>query len=88
MMRRIYIVSVSFITALFLSACGNGNSLDSSKTPRDIVDCNSTTVITDYTQMYSNDTIINDEDNTTISTYHDTSGNKYVCTQTGKAHLE
>jgi predicted AAA+ superfamily ATPase len=22
------------------------------------------------------------------STYHDTSGNKYVCTQTSKAHLE
>lgn len=87
-MRNQYkIILTSLIAALLLSACG-GTDAEYGQTQRPIVDCNTTTVISEYTIMYSDETILNDETNTTIQTYHSDIGDKFVCVVNGKAHLE
>lgn len=88
MKNKYKIILTSITTALFLSACGGGGSAEYGQTQRPIVDCNTTTVISEYTIMYSDETILNDESNTTIQTYHSGAGDKYVCVVNGKAHLE
>lgn len=46
------------------------------------------TDIDGYETLQSNDTIIKDEDNTTIAIYHDEDGLKKVCLVSGNAHIE
>jgi len=88
---KLSITIMTFITALFFSACGGGGddghfrNADSKIT---IVDCNvSNTTVLDYTPMLSGDVLVNQTDNTSVETYHDINGTKKVCTVSGVAYL-
>ena len=95
MKKILYIVSFIFV-ALSFTACGGGGG-DSSfsgdtTTQIDInVNCVSGTPsagdLATYITLLSGDTIVEDTDPTTVSTYHDLSGNKKICLNTGSAHI-
>ncbi len=40
-----------------------------------------------YVTLQSNDTIVKDDSNTSVSIYHNTNGNKKVCLNSGTAHI-
>lgn len=89
-MKTKYLVYLlSAIVALTFTACGGGSSADfeGTSTSISVVDCNSSTDITDYTELLSGDVIVKDESPTEISTYHDIDGNKRVCVDIGAAHI-
>ena len=46
-----------------------------------------TSDIENYISLESGDTIIKDEDNTTLSIFYDAEGNEKVCLVEGKAHI-
>lgn len=88
-MKKI-ITCISVIAAIsFFTACSGGGDANygGTSTKVTIVDCNSSLVISDYTTLESGDTIIKDEDNTTVSTYHDIDGNKTICILSGSAYI-
>lgn len=96
--NTIKIVSLSLLTLLTLSftACGGGGddaSFKNSETmiPIDI-NCSTTTPpdaadILNYITVNSGDVIVKEEENTTISIYHDINGTKKVCLVNGLAHI-
>ena len=90
------ILSLATFTAIIigLTACGggggSGGSFTNSETliPID-VNCTANATTTDidtYIELKSGDVIVEDE-NATIKTYHDTSGTKRVCIDSGSAHI-
>ena len=87
------ILSLATFTAIIIgfSACGGGGgSFTNSETliPID-VNCTANATTTDidtYIELKSGDVIVEDE-NATIKTYHDTSGTKRVCIDSGSAHI-
>jgi len=86
--NNIKFVITIFSIALFLSACGSGDAeFSGTSTTVSIVDCNSSVDVADYSALQSGDVIVKDEDNTSISTYHDIDGNKRVCVDNGSAHI-
>ena len=83
-MRHIYLIISSIALTLLLSACEGGGS-DSfflnSETKITIPNCET------YENILTGDTIIQDENNTSIKTVFDINGNKKVCTLTGSAYI-
>ena len=79
------------VISLSFTACGGGSesSFSNSEEIIPIVDCNLTGAVipTDFTTMESKDAIVKKVDETTITTYHDVSGNKKICTDIGSAYL-
>ena len=89
--KNILSMIVISIIAISFTACGDGSDASFSNSEEKIVikDCNTTGAVipTDFTTMQSADTIIKKETTTTITTYHDISGNKKVCVDMGSAYL-
>lgn len=87
------LTAIAVSIALFLSACGGEDaSFKEESTTISLVgiDCVTTPTATDidgYETLESGDTIIKDDDNTTISIYHDVDGVKKVCLVSGSAHI-
>lgn len=75
--------------ALTFTACGSGDAdfSGTSGSTVSIVDCNSSTVVTDYTPLQSADVVVQDDNNTIVNTYHDIDGNKRICVDSGSAHI-
>jgi len=92
MKNIVSIITFTFITMGF-NACGNGGDASFKdgliKIPVTIecVQSPTTTDIDTYISLQGGDTIVKDEDNTTISTYHDTDGVKKICLVSGSAHI-
>ncbi len=93
---KIKIASLSLLTLATLSftACGGGSddaSFANSETLIDItIPCQTTPTTTDianYITVSSGDVIVKDDDNTTISIYHDINNTKKVCLVSGLAHI-
>lgn len=81
--------SILIITTSF-TACGGGGDSASFKNANTIIqiaDCNSSSNIADYTKMQSKDTIIKNETDTTIKTFHDINGGKTICVVNGSAQI-
>lgn len=94
MKNYIKYISIVSLTALFLSACGgeDGSFKGEGSTTISLVGitCVTTPTATDidgYETLESGDTIIKDDDNTSISIYHDVDGLKKVCLVSGSAHI-
>ena len=91
--NRIKIATLSLLTLLTLSftACGGGSddaSFANSETMIDIdVNCTTPATISTYITLHSGDAVVKDDDNTTISIYHDVNGTKKVCLESGSAHI-
>ena len=86
-MRNIYLILISTLTALILSACGGGGSdasFSEAQTKDYIVDCNTTTPV--YTQIDEGDTLVK-EGSATVEIIHDSNNDKQVCTLSGIAYL-
>lgn len=83
-MRKIYLILTSFTLALFLSACGGGGSDASfSNAEQKITIPNCET----YETIEDGDTVIQDQNSTSIKTVFDQNGTKKVCVLTGSAHI-
>lgn len=84
-MRNIYLIITTITTAFFLSACGGGGGSDASfnnvQNKIIIPDCET------YEDIQTGDTIIQDENNTSIKTLFNTDGSKKVCLLTGSAYI-
>jgi len=79
-------------TALLFSACGGGGDDASFRNGEEkitVIECNATVanIPDDYTTMLSGDVLVNQTDDTVITTYHDINATKKVCTVSGKAYL-
>ena len=95
-MKRKYIIqgTLTLLILASFTACGGGSddaSFKNSETMIDI-DTNCTvsptqTDIDTYIPVYSGDVIVKDDDNTTISIYHDINNTKKVCLVSGLAHI-
>ena len=86
-LKNIFYTLPIVITALVFNACGGGGSdaqFSNAENKIQIIDCNATN---GYTTMISNDTLIQSETPTVITTYHDTNGTKKVCVNIGKAYI-
>lgn len=91
-MNRLYKYLLISILAIFLSACGGdgssavfyGNNTDSTK----IVFCSTTTNIQEYTLLKDNDIIVKETEETVISIYHNSNGEKLVCVESGSAFVQ
>ena len=90
-MKKIIITLTLIFTSLWFNSCGGGGSGGASVTQIQItVACVTSPTLTDidaYITLLSGDTIVKDEDNTTISTFHDIDGVKKVCLVSGSAHI-
>jgi len=91
-MRRKYIIQIalSFLLAISFSACGGGSdaSFENSETMIPIdVNCTTPATIATYITVNSGDAIVKEEENTTISIYHDINGTKKICLESGKAYI-
>lgn len=80
-MKKIYLI-VTLITALFLSACNDGNGYVASTATIALQNCEI------YTDLLAGDTLVHDEDNTTIKTVFNVDGSQKVCILSGAAHIE
>jgi hypothetical protein len=94
--NMIKIASLSLLTLITVSftACGGGGDDASFTNSENLVDitipCQTTPTTTDianYITVNSGDVIVKEEDNTTISIYHDINGTKKVCLVSGSAHI-
>ena len=101
-MRNIYLITNSIALALLLSACGGGGgggtAIGGGSTQVKIIDCNNSNsaiatndcgdaLIPDYyTCIQDLDTLVKEDDNTTVEIMHSGSERK-VCTVSGAAHL-
>ena len=94
--NMIKIASLSLLTLATLSftACGGGGDDASFKNTENLVDINiqcevnaTSSDIATYITVNSGDVIVKEEDNTTISLYHDINGTKKVCLVSGSAHI-
>lgn len=92
----IKIASLSLLTLITLSftACGGGSDDASFKNSETLIDitipCQTTPTQTDianYITVNSGDVIVKDDENTTISIYHDINNTKKVCLVSGSAHI-
>ncbi len=101
MNKRIYKYLLIPTLALIFSACGGGggssstdpdnpDNPDNPDTPTltQIVSCDSSTNIADYTSLNSEDTIVKDTPDTVVTIYHDSDGNKKVCVEAGSAAVQ
>jgi len=97
MKTKLKIALIATIIALSFNACSDSDSKsveDSNTTTATTieidVECTADTTSADiesYITLESGDTIIKDEDNTTVSIFYDAEGNEKICLVEGKAHL-
>jgi hypothetical protein len=93
-MIKIATLSLLTLATLSFTACGGGSddaSFKNSETMIDIdVNCtvapNQATIDT-YIPVYSGDVIVKDDENTSVSIYHDINGTKKICLEYGNAHI-
>jgi maltose-binding protein MalE len=85
-MKRIYKIITPVSLALFFSACGgeNDSHFGNSENKRSIVKCDETN---QYTQIQTNDKLIEEDTNTTVKIIHNPNNTKQVCVQDGSAYL-
>lgn len=81
-MKKIYLLISLISLALLLSACGSGGDGIQSVTIS-IVNCDTNTT----TPLLSGDTLIKEDDNTTVTIVDVDSVSKTVCVNTGSAHI-
>ncbi len=91
-LKYISVAIIVTIISIVISGCGGGGgsaSFSNAEQKVIIIDCNTTGAVipTDFTTMLSADAIIKDKTPTTITTYHDISGNKKICVDIGSAYL-
>ena len=89
--KNLIAIFVIITISIGFSACsddGNFSDTDSNDTVS-ITDCNETglTIPDDYTTMLSADTLVQDATNTVVTTYHNISGTKKVCIESGTAYI-
>ena len=87
-MKNIIYLVASVLIAISFNACGSSSSSTSTiQIPID-VNCTTPATINTYIPLQSGDSIVPQEDNTTVSTYHDINGTKRVCLVSGSAYIE
>ena len=90
-MKNKLIVALIFTMIISISFNACSNSSEDKVTEIDInVKClpNPTgTDIENHISLLEKDSVVKDEDNTTVSIYYDTQGTKKVCLVEGKAHI-
>ena len=98
------IIVASAVVTISFTACGSSNSVQTVATPTatstpspveavvekiDInVNCTTPPSINSYIELKKGDKIIKDEQNSTISIYHDENSQKRACLDRGIAHIE
>ncbi|QOY50964.1 hypothetical protein [Candidatus Sulfurimonas baltica] len=93
MKNTISIMTLVLITIGFNACSGEGGdaSFANGETIIPItIACETTPTATDidnYETLLSADAIVKDDDNTTVSIYHDIDGNKKICLVSGVAHI-
>ena len=82
-MRNIYLLISSITLALFLSACGDDGDgkFDTGEEKITVTTCEN------YITLQTNDTLVKDDNNTTVKIIHDSNNTKQVCIVTGSAHI-
>lgn len=92
-MRNKYILQIALVSLLAISftACGGGGddaSFKNSETmiPVDVL-CVTPADISSYIPLQSGDVIAKEDDNTSVSIYHDVNGTKKICLESGTAHI-
>ena len=83
-MKNIYLIISSITLALLLSACGGGGSEGSFNNSETLITIPSCEI---YEDIITGDTIIQDQNNTSIKTVFNIDGTKKVCVLTGSAHI-
>ena len=84
-----YLLTITVLTlSVLLTACGGGGGTSDEASGGDIViaPCETPDVVANYTPLLSGDTIISEDNNTTIETFHNIDGNKVIC-KNGNAHI-
>lgn len=90
-LKLIKLIAIPTIIIGF-SACGGGESDAHFRDAQEkifVIDCNTSGAVIpdDYITMLSGDVLVQEADNTVVTTYHDINGNKKVCTDSGIAYL-
>lgn len=82
------IVAIGTITLGF-NACSDDGQFKNAQNKILITECNQTgiTIPDDYISMLSGDTLVQEANNTVVTTYHDINGTKKVCADSGIAYL-
>ena len=91
-MKNIILVIALIVIGINFNACSGGGGGDASfSSGQQIIqiDVNCTTVadIATYISLQSNDAIVKNDNNTSVSIYHDLNGTKKICLVSGSAHI-
>ena len=98
-MKTTYLLITLLGILIAMSGCGNTvNGFNESNTtvPTEEnsekiqieVKCTTPPVLSEYMELQSGDTIIKDEEPSSITLYHDENNEKLVCLNSGKAHIQ
>lgn len=89
--KRIITVVVFLVISISFSACGGGGGSSSFEGGQTIiqidVNCTTPATINTYIPLQSGDTIVKNDDNSSIEIYHDVDGIKKVCIVSGSAQI-
>lgn len=90
-MNKVLILVLSFIVTILFTACGGEGSSSFTQERESItsscVSSPSSNDIDSYHTLNSGDSIVEEEANSTVSTYHSLDGTKKVCLDSGKAYI-
>jgi len=92
-MKTIYkkLITTAVIGTIIIgfSACSDDGQFKNAQDKIFITDCNQTGVVIPdgYISMLSGDTLVQEANNTVVTTYHDINGTKKVCADSGIAYL-
>lgn len=99
-MKKTYLLITLLSVLIAMSGCGNNingfKESNSTTAPTDEstekiqieAKCTTLPLLIEYVELQSGDTIIRDEDPSSITLYHDENNKKLVCLNSGKAHIE
>lgn len=94
MIKLRYIIKSTLISAIivFFTACGGGdgsffNAYEKVNIDVSCVNDPDSTDIDTYITILSGDTLVKENNNTTVSIYHDINNLKKICISTGSAYL-
>lgn len=92
--NKIKIAVILIFTALIFTACGGGGSEASfsNAQQKDLININcisnpSNSDIESYIILNSGDTLVKEDNNATVSIYHDVDGIKRVCRESGSSYI-